>query len=132
MAGDRSAEAILQSLMQDICLRRKKDMKFVDLKLPKKTEYLHRIQFLPEEKTKYDALLYVSPYFFLGPESLWLEDLILTCQQIRSKGRTRRVPSKVANRSERPLPERPGAPSSTPTIVSDRLIARLVTQINLV
>ncbi|KAL7784831.1 SNF2 family N-terminal domain-containing protein [Trichoderma ceciliae] len=57
MTGDGSAEAILQSLMQDICLRRKKDMKFVDLKLPKKTEYLHRITFLPEEKAKYDALL---------------------------------------------------------------------------
>ncbi|PNP38714.1 hypothetical protein TGAMA5MH_09440 [Trichoderma gamsii] len=57
MSGDRSAEALLQSLMQDICLRRKKDMKFVDLKLPKKTEYLHRITFLPEEKSKYDALL---------------------------------------------------------------------------
>ncbi|KAL6898334.1 SNF2 family N-terminal domain-containing protein [Trichoderma evansii] len=57
MSGERSAEAILQSLMQDICLRRKKDMKFVDLKLPKKTEYLHRITFLPEEKSKYDALL---------------------------------------------------------------------------
>jgi SWI/SNF-related matrix-associated actin-dependent regulator of chromatin subfamily A3 len=61
MAGDRSAEVVLQSLMQDICLRRKKDMKFIDLKLPKKTEYLHRITFLPEEKTKYDALLYVGP-----------------------------------------------------------------------
>lgn len=60
MTGDRSAEALLQSLMQDICLRRKKDMKFVDLKLPKKTEYLHRITFHPEEKTKYDALLYVN------------------------------------------------------------------------
>ncbi|KAH6607662.1 hypothetical protein Trco_003975 [Trichoderma cornu-damae] len=57
MTGDRSAEAILQSLMQDVCLRRKKDMKFIDLKLPKKTEYLHRIAFFPEEKTKYDALL---------------------------------------------------------------------------
>lgn len=61
MSGDCSAEAILQSLMQDICLRRKKDMKFVDLKLPKKTEYLHRITFLPEEKSKYDTLLYANP-----------------------------------------------------------------------
>ncbi|UKZ73735.1 hypothetical protein TrVFT333_001385 [Trichoderma virens FT-333] len=57
MMGDRSGEALLQSLMQDICLRRRKDMKFVDLKLPKKTEYLHRITFHPEEKAKYDALL---------------------------------------------------------------------------
>jgi SWI/SNF-related matrix-associated actin-dependent regulator of chromatin subfamily A3 len=50
-------EQLLQSLMQDLCLRRKKDMKFVDLKLPPKTEYVHRITFWPEEKTKYDALL---------------------------------------------------------------------------
>ncbi|KAL6807880.1 SNF2 family N-terminal domain-containing protein [Trichoderma sp. SZMC 28013] len=57
MMGDRSGEALLQSLMQDICLRRRKDMKFVDLKLPKKTEYLHRITFHPEEQAKYDALL---------------------------------------------------------------------------
>jgi SWI/SNF-related matrix-associated actin-dependent regulator of chromatin subfamily A3 len=32
-------------------------MKFVDLKLPEKKEYLHRIAFRPEEKTRYDALL---------------------------------------------------------------------------
>jgi SWI/SNF-related matrix-associated actin-dependent regulator of chromatin subfamily A3 len=50
-------EALLQSLMQDLCLRRKKDMKFVDLKLPPKTEYVHRITFWPDEKRKYDALL---------------------------------------------------------------------------
>lgn len=56
-AGDASAEIILQALMQDICLRRKKDMKFVDLKLPEKKQYLHRITFHPEEKKKYDALL---------------------------------------------------------------------------
>lgn len=55
--GDHSAEAILQALMQDICLRRKKDMSFVDLKIPPKKEYLHRIAFHPEEKRKYDALL---------------------------------------------------------------------------
>ncbi|KAK4081859.1 hypothetical protein Purlil1_11546 [Purpureocillium lilacinum] len=56
-AGDRSGEAILQALVQDICLRRKKDMKFVDLKLPEKKEYLHRITFHPSEKQKYNALL---------------------------------------------------------------------------
>ncbi|OIW31626.1 RAD5-like protein [Coniochaeta ligniaria NRRL 30616] len=50
-------EALLQSLMQDLCLRRKKDMKFVDLKLPPKTEYVHRITFWADEKRKYDALL---------------------------------------------------------------------------
>ncbi|PHH64817.1 hypothetical protein CDD81_3883 [Ophiocordyceps australis] len=56
-AGDRSGEVLLQVLIRDICLRRKKDMQFVDLKLPEKKEYLHRIQFHPFEKQKYDALL---------------------------------------------------------------------------
>lgn len=55
--GDPRAEAILQSLMNDLCLRRRKDMKFVDLKLPAKTEYIHRIAFFPEEQKKYNALL---------------------------------------------------------------------------
>jgi SWI/SNF-related matrix-associated actin-dependent regulator of chromatin subfamily A3 len=56
-AGESFAEDILQSLMKDVCLRRKKDMKFVDLKLPPKTEYVHKITFRPDEKVKYDTLL---------------------------------------------------------------------------
>ncbi|GAB1318601.1 Rad5-like protein (SNF2 family domain-containing protein) [Madurella fahalii] len=55
--GEPRAEALLQSLMKDLCLRRRKDMKFVDLKLPPKTEYIHRITFWPDEKKKYEALL---------------------------------------------------------------------------
>ncbi|KAL2018517.1 hypothetical protein VTK56DRAFT_802 [Thermocarpiscus australiensis] len=55
--GDTRAEALLQALMKDLCLRRRKDMKFVDLKLPPKTEYIHRITFWPDEKKKYEALL---------------------------------------------------------------------------
>jgi SWI/SNF-related matrix-associated actin-dependent regulator of chromatin subfamily A3 len=55
--GEARAEALLQSLMKDLCLRRRKDMKFVDLKLPPKTEYIHRITFWPDEKKKYEALL---------------------------------------------------------------------------
>ncbi|KKY36021.1 putative rad5-like protein [Diaporthe ampelina] len=55
--GDTRAEALLQSLMQDLCLRRKKEMAFVDLRLPPKSEYVHRIAFKPDEKRKYDALL---------------------------------------------------------------------------
>lgn len=43
--------------MKDVCLRRRKDMKFVDLKLPTKTEYIHRITFWADEKKKYEALL---------------------------------------------------------------------------
>ncbi|KAK8011253.1 hypothetical protein PG990_010218 [Apiospora arundinis] len=51
------AVKILAHLMQDICLRRRKDMKFVDLKLPPKTEYVHRITFSKTEQPKYDAVL---------------------------------------------------------------------------
>ncbi|KAK7218751.1 hypothetical protein V2G26_006754 [Clonostachys chloroleuca] len=56
-SNDQSGEMILQRLMQDICLRRKKDMKFVDIKLPEKKEFVHRITFHSEEKRRYDALL---------------------------------------------------------------------------
>ncbi|KAF4342905.1 helicase-like transcription factor [Fusarium beomiforme] len=56
-SGDRGGEVLLQALMHDLCLRRRKDMKFVDLKLPAKKEYVHRIPFRKDEKRKYDALL---------------------------------------------------------------------------
>ncbi|KAL3427406.1 SNF2 family domain-containing protein [Phlyctema vagabunda] len=56
-AGDPNAEILLQTIMRTMCLRRKKDMKFVDVKLPQLSEYVHRIQFRKDEKEKYDALL---------------------------------------------------------------------------
>ena len=55
-AGDGNASLLLQALMATICLRRKKEMKFVDLRLPELSEYVHRIDFLPHEKEKYEAL----------------------------------------------------------------------------
>ncbi|KAI6323733.1 hypothetical protein MCOR34_001720 [Pyricularia oryzae] len=55
--GDSRAESLLQALMGDLCLRRNKSMKFVDLKLPPKTHYVHRIAFTEAEQKKYDALL---------------------------------------------------------------------------
>ena len=54
--GDGNASLLLQALMATICLRRKKEMKFVDLKLPELTEYKHSIDFLPHEREKYEAL----------------------------------------------------------------------------
>ena len=54
--GDVTASLLLQALMATICLRRKKEMKFVDLKLPELSEYVHRIDFLDHEKEKYEAL----------------------------------------------------------------------------
>ena len=35
----------------------KKDMSVVDLKLPEKKEFVHRINFRPDEQRKYDGLL---------------------------------------------------------------------------
>ncbi|KAF2206071.1 hypothetical protein GQ43DRAFT_436496 [Delitschia confertaspora ATCC 74209] len=54
--GEARGNRSLQLLMRDICLRRKKEHKFIDLKLPELTEYVHKIQFLPKEKEKYEAL----------------------------------------------------------------------------
>ncbi|ORY65041.1 SNF2 family N-terminal domain-containing protein [Pseudomassariella vexata] len=48
---------VLGHLMQDLCLRRKKDMMFIDLNLPPKTEYIHRIKFGKSEQIKYDAMM---------------------------------------------------------------------------
>jgi SWI/SNF-related matrix-associated actin-dependent regulator of chromatin subfamily A3 len=54
--GVRDAELILHSIMRTMCLRRKKDMKFVDLKLPELSEYVHRVAFRKDEREKYEAL----------------------------------------------------------------------------
>lgn len=66
-SGEPDAEVILQALMRDICLRRKKDMKFVDLRLPEKKEYIHRITFHPNEKIKYQTLLQVPTPLLYTP-----------------------------------------------------------------
>lgn len=54
--GEPHADLVLQSIMRTMCLRRKKDMKFVDLKLPELSEYVHRITFRKDEREKYEAL----------------------------------------------------------------------------
>lgn len=55
-AGSPEASLLLQALMGTLCLRRRKEMAFIDLRLPALSEYVHRISFLPQEKEKYDAL----------------------------------------------------------------------------
>lgn len=55
--GDPHAEKVLQSIMKTLSLRRRKDMRFVDLKLPELTEYVHRIAFRKDERKKYDAFV---------------------------------------------------------------------------
>lgn len=55
-AGDESATVLLQAIMTAFSLRRKKEMRFIDLKLPELTEYVHRIKFTDKEQQRYDAL----------------------------------------------------------------------------
>jgi SWI/SNF-related matrix-associated actin-dependent regulator of chromatin subfamily A3 len=54
--GDTAASQLLQILMATVCLRRLKEMKFVDLRLPGISEFVHKIQFWPEEREKYELL----------------------------------------------------------------------------
>ena len=55
MHGHPNGNWTLQQLMGGICLRRRKDMSFIDLRLPKLTEYKYKVTLLPHEKEKYDA-----------------------------------------------------------------------------
>ncbi|KAI4745354.1 SNF2 family DNA-dependent ATPase domain-containing protein [Aureobasidium sp. EXF-12298] len=54
--NDSSAIALLQAIMSSFTLRRRKEMKFVDLKLPELSEFVHRIEFADKEKERYAAL----------------------------------------------------------------------------
>lgn len=58
-ANDDRADKLLQLTMQAFSLRRRKDMKFIDLKLPKLEEHVYRIPFRQDEKERYDTILYV-------------------------------------------------------------------------
>lgn len=53
--GDDGARMLLQALMSSISLRRTKDMKFVDLKLPKLEFHKYIVRFLPHERERYEA-----------------------------------------------------------------------------
>jgi SWI/SNF-related matrix-associated actin-dependent regulator of chromatin subfamily A3 len=57
--GEKAADAsiLLQAVMRAFTLRRRKDMAFIDLKLPNLEEFVHRIEFTKKEQTRYDALL---------------------------------------------------------------------------
>jgi SWI/SNF-related matrix-associated actin-dependent regulator of chromatin subfamily A3 len=56
LAGDPQGNKALQLLMGGICLRRKKEMSFIDLRLPELSEYIHKFKLHPHEQEKYDAL----------------------------------------------------------------------------
>ncbi|KKK16658.1 SNF2 family helicase [Aspergillus rambellii] len=54
MSDDADARLLLQALMSTICLRRRKDMKFVNLRLPPLTSRVLRVKFHPHEQKKYE------------------------------------------------------------------------------
>ena len=54
--GEASATYLLQAIMTAFTLRRRKEMSFIDLKLPQLNEYVHRIDFTTKERERYDAL----------------------------------------------------------------------------
>ncbi|KAI9374923.1 SNF2 family N-terminal domain-containing protein [Aspergillus egyptiacus] len=54
MSDDPDSRLLLQALMSTICLRRRKDMSFVNLRLPPITSRVLRIKFHPHEQEKYE------------------------------------------------------------------------------
>ncbi|KAA8570869.1 hypothetical protein EYC84_000258 [Monilinia fructicola] len=55
--ASREAELLLQTTMRSMCLRRKKEMNFVDLKLPELSEFVHKVKFRNDELKIYEALV---------------------------------------------------------------------------
>ncbi|KAJ5176963.1 uncharacterized protein N7482_002840 [Penicillium canariense] len=55
MDGDPEARLLLEALMGTICLRRRKDMEFINLRLPKMASRVLRVKFHPHELEKYSA-----------------------------------------------------------------------------
>ncbi|KAJ5689130.1 hypothetical protein N7462_003522 [Penicillium macrosclerotiorum] len=54
--GNPEARLLLEALMGTFCLRRRKDMDFINLRLPIMTSRILRIKFHPQELEKYSAL----------------------------------------------------------------------------
>ncbi|WPH01058.1 Hypothetical protein R9X50_00389300 [Acrodontium crateriforme] len=54
--GDESATLLLKAIMTAFTLRRRKEMKFIDLRLPKLSEFVHRVEFTKKERERYEVL----------------------------------------------------------------------------
>jgi SWI/SNF-related matrix-associated actin-dependent regulator of chromatin subfamily A3 len=61
-SDDPDARLLLEALMATICLRRRKDMNFINLRLPAITSRFLRVKFHPHEKEKYEMFQYASPF----------------------------------------------------------------------
>lgn len=69
MYEDPNARLLLQALMGTLCLRRRKDMEFVNLRLPPLASRVLRVKFHPDEQEKYDMFQYacLPPFFCVVP-----------------------------------------------------------------
>lgn len=54
--GEEPATVLLKLIMKAFTLRRRKDMAFIDLKLPPLEEFVHRVDFTEKERERYEAL----------------------------------------------------------------------------
>lgn len=54
--GDESATLLLKAIMAAFTLRRRKEMKFIDLRLPELSEFVHRVEFTKKERERYEVL----------------------------------------------------------------------------
>jgi SWI/SNF-related matrix-associated actin-dependent regulator of chromatin subfamily A3 len=65
--GDPAGVYLLQEMMKAVCLRRRKDMEFVNLRLPPLKSHVLRIKFHSHEQEKYEMFQYVlSELIFLS------------------------------------------------------------------
>lgn len=55
-SGDESATLLLKAIMTAFTLRRRKEMEFIDLRLPKLDEFVHKIDFTKKERERYEVL----------------------------------------------------------------------------
>lgn len=62
--GDTNAAILLKALMSTLCLRRLKSFKFINLKLPALTSHVYNVDWLPEERERYDAFAYVLSWLY--------------------------------------------------------------------
>lgn len=55
--GQPEATLLLQALIGTLCLRRMKDMAFIDLRLPELASHKYSVSWRKEERDRYDAVL---------------------------------------------------------------------------
>ncbi len=53
--GNEEANVLLQALISTLCLRRMKDMKYIDLRLPEMSSHKYVVSWLPQERETYEA-----------------------------------------------------------------------------